>query len=781
MDKKQIEEIKNYGKQIKTMGSYQEAVRHTVGQYLGYTGNRGFLNMFREIFQNSADELIKDSSPCDEIWVAYDERTTETMVKDNGRGIPFDDIIRVFGKEHTSSNYIKTPGEFSSGRHGVGSKAVNACSEFFIVDSFILGEHRRVTFRYGDPKTAKTEVLDNKDNYQGTIITFKPIDRMPSDYGHESGKVVMGKVTVQWQEVLELIQHLLPLLKVGAKVNFIGIDEEKKAHQFHLINKNGLMDGLNEMVSSPIITPIHFEKMREDGRMKAEIVFTFDYKSSDEVIKSFGNFCPTRDGTHVKGFIDGLTKYFKDYMNKFYLSNKSKLNITNNDIRSGLKAVISVAHLEPEFTGQAKENISNVDLIPFVKQLTIDSLEEWAKSNPSDLQKLCKYFKDVAELRDKAEKGRVKIEIKNASAISGLPAKYIKPTGKEHTELFIVEGDSAKGSITNNRVNERQGVFPIRGKIINAFSAKREDVLKNSEVAGLIAIIGAGYGRNFDIEKCNWEKVVICTDADPDGAHIRTLLLKFFLLYMEPLITAGKLFATVPPLFGGKINKKFRYFTDRNDYNSYVQNLFTKSYILTTDKGVKLNKQFIVNLLNDNEDYIETVERISNGYAIDPYLLEDISLHMGEPYIKFKKAIEKKYRFIHVSQDKKTGKLSVDGVVDDKYQRILFNDNLLLQFNEIKNYLDNSPTSYKVNGDLYSLYGVLKLIKSIEPKSITRYKGLGEMDGKQLFESTIDPNGERTLMRYSVDDVKTEIDRLREIETNNNILFKDIDISKFIF
>lgn len=781
MDKKQIEEIKNYGKQIKTMGSYQEAVRHTVGQYLGYTGNRGFLNMFREIFQNSADELIKDSSPCDEIWVAYDERTTETMVKDNGRGIPFDDIIRVFGKEHTSSNYIKTPGEFSSGRHGVGSKAVNACSEFFIVDSFILGEHRRVTFRYGDPKTAKMEVLPNKDNYQGTIITFKPIDRMPMNMGHESGKVVMGKVNVRWQEVLELIQHLLPLLKVGAKVNFIGIDEEKKAHTFHLVNKNGLMDGLNEMVSSPIIAPIHFEKMREDGRMKAEIVFTFDYKSSEEVIKSFGNFCPTRDGTHVKGFIDGLTKYFKDYMNKFYLSNKSKLNITNNDIRSGLKAIVSVAHLEPEFTGQAKENISNIDLIPFVKQLTIDSLEEWAKNNSSDLQKLCKYFKDVAELRDKAERGRVKIEVKNASVISGLPAKYIKPTGKKHTELFIVEGDSAKGSITNNRVNERQGVFPIRGKIINAFSSKREDVLKNAEVAGLIAIIGAGYGRNFDIDKCNWEKVVICTDADPDGAHIRTLLLKFFLLYMEPLITAGKLFATVPPLFGGKINKKFKYFTDRNEYNSYIQNLFTKSYTLTTDKGVKLNKQFIVNLLNDNEDYIETVERISNGYAIDPYLLEDISLHIGELYSKFKKAIEKKYRFIQVSQEKKTNKLSIDGVVDDKYQRILINDNLLAQFNEVKNFLDNSPSKYKVNGEVYSLYGVLKLIKSIEPKNITRYKGLGEMDGKQLFESTIDPNGERTLMRYSVDDVKSEIDRLRQIETNNNILFKDIDISKFIF
>ena len=154
---------------------------------------------------------------------------------------------------------------------------------------------------------------------------------------------------------------------------------------------------------------------------------------------------------------------------------------------------------------------------------------------------------------------------------------------------------------------------------------------------------------------------------------------------------------------------------------------------------------------------------------------------MNEPYSKFKKAIEKKYRFIQVSRDKSTKQISVDGVVDDKYQRILFNDNLMYQFAEVNKFLENSPTSYRIDGEKYSLYGLLKFIKSIEPKSITRYKGLGEMDGKQLFESTIDPNGQRILMRYSVDDVKTEIDRLRKIESNNNILFKDIDISKFIF
>ena len=154
-----------------------------------------------------------------------------------------------------------------------------------------------------------------------------------------------------------------------------------------------------------------------------------------------------------------------------------------------------------------------------------------------------------------------------------------------------------------------------------------------------------------------------------------------------------------------------------------MQNLFAKSHVLTTEGGAKLTKQFIINLLNDNEDYVETVERISNGYAIDPYLLEDISLQMNEPYSKFKKAIEKKYRFIQVSRDRSTKQISVDGVVDDKYQRILFNDNLMYQFAEVNKFLENSPTSYRIDGEKYSLYGLLKFIKSIEPKSITRYKG----------------------------------------------------------
>ena len=347
LSKEQIEKIKSYESQITTIEDFAEAVRKTVTQYLGYTGNKGFINMIREIFQNSADELMKDDSPCDEIWTAFSEENQEFMVKDNGRGIPHDSLIRVFSSQHTSSNYNKKPGEFSSGRHGVGAKVTNACAEFFIVDSYILGKGKRVEFHWGDPKTAKVSKLPDEKGRQGTQITFSPIVD------------VMGETTVTCEDVLHLISALTPLLKQGAKINFIGKKRDGGVVKDVIINKDGLMDGLISIMKKPIIAPIRFGALRDDKMMKAEIAFTFDSDNDNEIIKSYGNFCPTRDGTHVEGFLSGMSKFFREYMNKFYLSEKSKLNITNSDVRVGLKAIVTCSHMTPEFTGQSKEIISN--------------------------------------------------------------------------------------------------------------------------------------------------------------------------------------------------------------------------------------------------------------------------------------------------------------------------------------------------------------------------------------------------------------------------------------
>ena len=432
--------------------------------------------------------------------------------------------------------------------------------------------------------------------------------------------------------------------------------------------------------------------------------------------------------------------------------------------------------MTPEFTGQSKEIISNADLVPFVRDLTEASLEEWAKRNNNDLQKICKYFKDIAEIRTKAEGERAKVKVKEVSSISGLPKKFVKPTGKKNLELFIMEGDSAVGPAKNNRDNTCQGLFPIRGKIVNVMAATREKVVANQEVAAITAIIGAGFGRS-----CKWEKIIIATDADPDGAHIRCLLLKFFLMYMQPLITSGRLYAAVPPLYGAKIGGKMKYFTDRTAYNKYLQKEFFKIHKLSLSNKVKLTESDVVDLLNRNTNYIRDIDAIANSFAIDVHLLEYIlvlhtqGIELGSA--KFKKAIEKRYQFLKVS---KTG---IEGLVDSKYQTIYFSDTFLNACKYIIECIMKSPTEFVVDGAKVSLYGLMKEFESLTPPSVTRYKGLGEMNGDQLFNSTLDPSnkGNRVLIKYTIDDVKYEIEKIKEIENDKIQLMKDVDISQYVF
>lgn len=767
MNRNMVDNIKNYSKQIKTMASYTDAVRETVGQYLGYKGNKGFINMIREIFQNSVDELMKDTSPCDEIWLFYDEQTKMVVCVDNGRGIPFDDMIRVFTNPHTSSNYSdsKKPGEFSSGRHGVGSKVVNAVSEFFIVESYILGEARRINFVDGK-LDGKVEKIDNKKNFQGTKVIFKPSFE------------VMGEITTTWVDVLNLIKSIVPLLKIGAKINFKATDLGGQTHTETIINEHGIITGLFSKVTNPLIKPIVIVDMNPEKTMRANLAFTYDAADlTNEDITAFSNFCPTSgDSKHITGFIDGVTTFFRNYMNKIYL-NKSKVTCVNSDIKCGLKAILDVAHLYPIFSGQAKEVLSNEDMHPYIKSVVMKNLDVWAKQNPGDLQKLCKYFKEVADIRLKSENAKVRLSSTyEASAIGGLPKKFTKPTGKEHLELIIMEGDSAAGSGKNGRCSKRQGIFPIRGKMPNAFKTKRSKFLANEEVGAILTIIGAGYGNNFDINKCKWEKIIIGADADPDGSHIRSLFLKFILMYCRPIITYGRLYSLIPPLYGIRNGKKFKYFTEKMDFTKYVQSAFSTQNHLTDINGKPLSNSAITELLFRNMDYVHELESVSSTFAIDPLLLE-ICIASGDlDYKKFKKLLEKTFRFIKVSQNKNT--ILINGLVGNKYQTVAFNDKLTTECDHLKNFINSSPKHFIMNNQVVSLYQLMKEFERFIPSGLVRYKGLGEMNEDQLAESALHPDSNRTLMRYTIDDVKAEIDAIRAIESDKSILLKDIKVTK---
>ena len=759
------ENIRNYSKEISTIKSFAAAVRKTVGQYLGYTGNKGFINMIREIIQNSFDELQRETSPCDHVWIYYDEKNHIVKVRDNGRGIPFNDMIRVFSEQHTSSNYNKRAGEFTSGRHGVGSKVTNAVSEYFIEESYILGEAMTLTFKDGVPVGTPTPIPCN--GYQGTIVTFKP--------AYE----VMGEITTTYQEVLHLVKLLTPLLKIGAVVDFEAVDYNGNPYSEHIVNEDGIITFLINKTTSPLVKPIIFNNVSDT--MKADIAFTYD--SNDLMnadITGFSNFCPTVAGTHIEGFLEGVVKFFRDYMNKFYL-NKSKITVVGNDIRCGLKAIVAVSHLEPIFTGQAKEILSNDDMFWYTRNLTIDYLTTWVKDNPNDLQRLCKYYKDVAELRVKSDESKVKLSQKyEASKVTGLPKKFIKPTGKpsDKLELIIVEGDSAAGSIKNYRDNVRQGLFPIRGKMPNAFTWSTKEFLENEEVSAILSIIGCGYGKNFDISKCKWDKIIIGADADPDGSHIRALFLKFMLMYCTPLITAGKFYSLVPPLYGfkPKNSKKKLYFTQKLDYIKYILALFSQQNVVThAGTKAKYTQSESIELMFKNMEYVDIMDSIVTTFAANPYLIEDIVINRNSDLKTLSKYISKKYRFLTV--EKMGNSMVIKGLLDDKYQTIIINDYLLNSIKPLEKYIDEAPKDIVLNGNPVTLYGLMKQFDAFVPRN-SRFKGLGEMDGKELSESTVHPDSNRILMQYSIEDVKLEIEAIKAIETDKSVLLKDIKVTR---
>ena len=767
------ESILNYSNEIETIEDFVAGVRNTPGWYIGPIGNLGFINMIREILQNSFDEIMKGKTLENTIVVSYDPIKKEVCIIDSGRGIPHENIVRIFTEERTSSNYTKKSGEFSSGAHGVGSKVVNALSKYYTVDSCILGVCKRVEFIDGKPwdKGDKFNELLIKDApiYQGTIVTFAPAED------------VLGEITCTWEDVYNLIALLLPTTMIGTTVEFHSFTPDGKEVNDTLVNEDGLMKFIIESTSSPLMAPIIINNVVDD--MKVDILLTYDLSDiGSEYIVAFGNYCPIKGGTHVDGFKEGLANFFRNYMNKVYLAGKkTKVTIINTDIYTGLRAVVSASHLHPIFTGQSKEILSNAELKDYVKNVIMNGLDEWAKSNPKDLQKVCGYLKDIATARLAADKEKVKITNKYAgSSLTGLPKKYVAPTGtkEDGLELFIVEGDSAKGPLTNNRINKRQGVMPIRGKIPNAFDKSKQEFLANAEVAGIIAIldngVGKNYGNNMDVSKCPFEKIIFAADADPDGKHINSLLLRFFLLYLRPLIEDGRVYKAVPPLYSIPLGKKkFQYFTDKMDYINYILKQFSKSYEISSLDGNKMNAGQVADIIFRNMDYDYELESLAANHALNPFLLE-------KALIEYKNKdmfniLKKDYRFLNKINIQ--GIDIMQGLVDNKINTIFMNDKLLHESKIVLRYIENINLTnqyIKLNGQLSTIYGLMKEFRKFEPSSLNRYKGLGEMDGYQLFDSTIDPT-KRTLVRYTIENAVKEIEQIRHFENNKNELLIGLD------
>ena len=314
-----IQNIEQYGDQIITLESFVQVVRQNPGYQLGSIGNKGIQNAAREVWQNSFDEMDKKDSPCTWVKITFDERTCGFTTEDNGRGIPFGDMLRIFSDPNTSSNYVKKPGEYSSGLHGVGAKVTNAVSHIFIVESYrYTGDGRRLEFYEGYPWDKGEVEIKNKEKKNGTMIYFEPsVD-------------ALGDFHITWQDVYKWLQNIAPLNNIGDIIYFTGIDKKGKVYEEKIVNQDGIFTYLIRDTESPLIAPIEIHK--DNGIMKVDCAFTWDTsETSTDHITAFACKCPTMFGTHITGFEDGICTFFANYMHKIYLVSNKKSNVLTRD------------------------------------------------------------------------------------------------------------------------------------------------------------------------------------------------------------------------------------------------------------------------------------------------------------------------------------------------------------------------------------------------------------------------------------------------------------------
>jgi len=517
-----------------------EAVRKRPSMYIGSTDSRGLHHLVYEVVDNSIDEAL--AGFCTRIDVTINQDGSVTVL-DDGRGIPIDPhpfykksaLEVVMTILHAGGKFDKNTYKVSGGLHGVGVSVVNALSEWLEVEVSREGKKYFQRYSRGKPETGVQEIGASETT--GTKTTFKPDTKIfeTTDFNYD---------------ILSSRLRELAFLNRGLTISLT--DLRTPDGQADTFTYNGgiveFVEYLNKKKQPLHDKPIYFERQRDDMVVEIAMQYTNSYA---ENVYSFANNINTHEGgTHIIGFKTALTRVANDYVKANKLS-KEDIKLTGDDVREGLTAIISVKLLEPQFDGQTKTKLGNSDVKGIVDSLVTDGLAEYFEENPKVANVILEKALLAQKAREAAKKARELTRRKSALEVSTLPGKLADCSDKNPAvcEIYIVEGDSAGGSAKQGRDRSFQAILPLRGKILNVEKARLAKILKNNEVVSLITAIGTGVSEDFDLDSARYHKIIIMTDADVDGAHIRTLLLTFFFRYMQPLIEEGHLYIAQPPLY----------------------------------------------------------------------------------------------------------------------------------------------------------------------------------------------------------------------------------------
>jgi DNA gyrase subunit B len=776
---------------IKILGGL-EAVRKRPDMYIGDRGVGGLHHLVHEVLDNSIDEAL--AGFCDKIAVCI-YADGSCSVEDNGRGIPVEEhkeakksaLEVVLCTLHAGGKFDQDSYKVAGGLHGVGVSVVNALSEWLEADVYRDGQHYHFECRRGAGKGTVRNV--GPINKQGTKITFMPDDE------------IFGDTEFQYDTLVKRIREMA-YLNAGLQISFKDERAEKKDVFRFDEGIKAFIKHLNEGKEVLHKDVIYLAKEDRESRMSCEIAMQYNSGYAENVLVFANNIRNIDGGTHLSGFKTALTRTMNFYAKNENLTKNGQVT-TGEDLREGLTAVVAVKLAEPHFEAQTKVRLTNPEVGSFVETVVNEQLGHYLEEHPAESKRILNKAIQAAAAREAARKARELTRRKGALGSTNLPGKLwdCSSPEKETTELFVVEGDSAGGSAKAGRDKNIQAILPLKGKILNVEKARLEKVLAHEEIRTLISALGTGIGEDeFDITKCRYGKIVLMTDADIDGAHIRTLLLTFFFRQMAQMINSEKIYIAQPPLYEvrAKGQKKPEYVLTEGQMHKRLIDRGLEGTELTIREGKggkaakaqKLAGKELAELVRDLADAERGITVLRRrGIGFEQFVL---TYYTGSQLPMFRIRVEGKDELFYKRQEfekrlselkRGNGQDEVEDVVIgeelhevgriceiDKKLKTKFGldlrDWLLKQERTVSGEL--VETKFKLtNGeekyDVASLGDICAAVRQIGAQGveIKRFKGLGEMNAEQLWETTMDP-ASRTLLQVKLDDAG-EADRLFSI------------------
>lgn len=811
--KKKADEARQYDATTIQVLEGLEAVRKRPAMYIGDTGKRGLHHLVYEVVDNSIDEVM--GGYCDKIEVAIhaDESITVT---DNGRGIPVDThkklkkpaVEVVMTTLHAGGKFDHRVYKVSGGLHGVGVSVVNALSEWLEVNIRRDGHVFHQEYKKGFPETKLKKLGKSKST--GTSVTFRP-----------SAEIFKEENTFSY-DILATRLRELAFLNKGVKIKLKDERNEKESEYFY---KGGIASFVEHMSEKK--TPIHkkiiyFEKQKDD--ITVEVAIQYNQGYSENIYSYANNIGTTEGGTHLTGFKTALTRTLKTYAKNRNLLKKG-IDISGDDTREGMTAVVSVKVPNPQFEGQTKTKLGNSEVEGIVTAITGDMLSTFLEENPSVGKKIVEKATQAARAREAAKKARDLTRRKSALESGSLPGKLADCSEKEAelTELYIVEGDSAGGSAKQGRDRRYQAILPLKGKILNVEKARINQVLNNQEIKTLITALGAGIGEEFDLEKIRYGKIIIMCDADIDGSHIRTLLLTFFFRQMKEVVEKEHVYIAQPPLYRVKRGKKEEYINTDNELKQF---LLDQSIEDIDVRNVKTGRKYTAARLKEFLELLVKLQKLSKaierrGVKFGEYLKQEDTKTKKLPLYRVK--VGDKYKYLYSSEEltelqESSGESDLE--MNDEPAEESYIDHSALYVHEFyeareleklakeivrfdvdlaeydikrpkEDYRSVASSEKKKAGteevnpifligeeEVYSLKDLINAVLAEGEKgmNIQRYKGLGEMNPDQLWETTMDPD-KRTLQKVTIEDA-IEADEMftilmgGDVKTRRNFIIK---------